>query len=226
MLRSLASLVAPPLCAVCGAPCDPQRALCAGCERRLARLQPVRSALPSGIEVISAAAYEGIAQEIVRRLKFASRLALAEVAAERMVRAWGATRTGWLIPVPAAPARERARGFDDAAMLARSVSKASPAARVLPCLARDDGPRQVRRTRDERTSDPPRVALASAPIPPGDLWLVDDVVRTGATLTACAHVLRESGAQRIRALTFARAEDNPSSGREDHLALSAERRSI
>jgi ComF family protein len=210
VLRSVASLVTPPLCAICGAPSDPQRALCAGCERRLARLRPVRSALPSGIEVISAASYEGIAQEVIRRLKFASRLALAKVAAERMVRAWGASRTGWLVPVPPAPARERARGFDGAAMLARIVAKESPGARVLPCLARDDGPRQVRRTRNERTADPPRVRLAhpSMTMPRGDLWLVDDVATTGATLTACAQVLRESGADRVRALTFARAKDN------------------
>ncbi|MEJ7875651.1 MAG: hypothetical protein WKF62_03250 [Solirubrobacterales bacterium] len=171
-------------------------------------MAPVRSALPGGIEVISATLYQGVAQEIVRRLKFASRLALAEVAAERMVRAWGATRTGWLVPVPAAPARERARGFDDAAILAGLVARACPEARVLPCLVRADGPRQVRRTREERTADPPRVSLArpSAGVPPGDYWLVDDVATTGATLTACARVLRESGAERVRALTFARAD--------------------
>jgi ComF family protein len=206
VLRQLASLVAPPLCAVCAQPCEPAGALCPGCERRLALLRPVRSTLPSGLEVISAAPYEGIAKEVVRRLKFASRLALAEVAAERMVRAWGATRTGWLIPVPAAPARERARGFDDAAMLARLVARECRNARVMPCLVRDDGPRQVRRSRAERIADPPRARLTH-PLPPGDLWLVDDVATTGATLTGCAHELRESGAERVRALTFARADN-------------------
>jgi len=158
--------------------------------------------------VISAAPYDGVARDIVRRLKFASRLALAEVAAERMVRAWGAGRSGWLVPVPAAPARERARGFDDAVILARLVTRECPEARGLPCLVRDDGPRQVRRTRDERTADPPRVRLARpfGAVPSSELWLVDDVVTTGATLNACARVLRESGAERVRALTFACAD--------------------
>jgi predicted amidophosphoribosyltransferase len=36
---------------------------------------------------------------------------------------------------------------------------------------------------------------------------VDDVATTGATLTGCAHELRESGAERVRALTFARADN-------------------
>jgi len=208
VLRQLASLAAPPLCSLCGAPCDPVLPLCSGCDRRLTRLRPVRSVLPGGLEVISAAPYDGIAQDIVRRLKFASRLALAEVCAERMVRGWGATRAGWLVPVPPAPARERTRGFDDAAILARHIARECPGAHVLECLARDDGPRQVKRSRGERTSDPPRVRLtdSSLRVPPGAVWLVDDVTTTGATLAACAHVLRLAGAERVRALTFARAD--------------------
>jgi len=209
VLRQLSSLVAPPLCAVCSHTCDPADSLCAGCERKLTRLPPVRSLLPGGLEVISAAPYEGIAQELVRRLKFSSRLALAEVAVERMVRAWGAAREGWLVPVPAAPARERTRGFDDAALLARLIAARCPLARNLPYLDRSDGPRQVRRSRIERTTDPPRIALSSksAVLPPGDVWLVDDVATTGATLTACARVLTEHGAESVSALTFARADN-------------------
>jgi predicted amidophosphoribosyltransferase len=183
--------------------------MCRSCAGKLARIPPLRSLLPGGLEVISAVRYESVAQELVRRMKFSSRLALAEVAAERMVRAWGATREGWLVPVPAAPARERARGFDDAAILARLVAESCAEARVLPCLARDDGPRQVRRTRHERTADPPRVSLLSESfvLSPGGFWLVDDVATTGATLAACARTLTDHGAKRVRALTFARADN-------------------
>jgi competence protein ComFC len=207
VLRAVASLVAPPLCALCGRACEHPDSICRPCDRRVAELRPTRFDLPSGLEVISAAPYEGVARELVTKMKFASRLTLAEVMAERMIRAWGATREGWLVSVPAAPARERVRGYDVAYALARLVSR-DTWAQVAPIIERDDGPRQVGRPRDERIADPPRVRLLSEKVrlPSDDLWLVDDVVTTGATLEACAAVLREAGAARVRALTFARAD--------------------
>ena len=210
MLRAVASLVAPPLCALCGRPCDYPDSICRHCERKVAALRPSRSTLPGGLEVISAAPYEGIARELVAKMKFASRLTLAEVAAERMLRAWGATREGWIVSVPPAPARERARGYDVAYVLARLMTH-DTWAQVAPVLERDDGPRQVGRPREERMADPPRVRLLSDKVvlPSESLWLLDDVVTTGATLTACARVLKEAGATRVRALTFARAQDQP-----------------
>ena len=208
VLRALASIVAPPLCAICARPCEPAATLCRGCERKLTRLRPQRTLLHGGLELISAAPYEGVARELTRRLKFSARLALAELAAERMARAWGAARPGYLVPVPPAPARERARGFDDAAILARLVARQCVSAQMLPCLVRADGPRQVKRSRSERTADPPRVFLArpSSVLPPGDIWLVDDVATTGATLASCARILAEHGAVKVGALTFARAD--------------------
>jgi ComF family protein len=221
VLRAVTSIVAPPLCALCGAPCDYSDAICRRCDRRLADLHATRSELSSGLEVISAAPYEGVARQLVTRMKFAARLTLVEVAAERMVRAWGATRRGWLVPVPAAPARARARGHDDAHALARSIQHASFGLVMLD-LARDDGPRQVGRPRAERVADPPRIRRINAKLPllGDDLWLVDDVVTTGATLDACAAVLREAGATRVRALTFARATDRPPLTRRDRLRSS------
>lgn len=208
MLRAVASLVAPPLCALCRDPCDYPDSICRHCEREVARLVATRTTLPGGLEVISAAPYEGIARELVTKMKFASRLTLAEVAAERMLRAWGATRNAWLVSVPPAPSRARARGYDTAYVLARLVARAAMVSQVSVCLARDDGPRQVGRPRAERIADPPRIRLLGPKVslPDDDLWLVDDVVTTGATLTACAEVLRSAGATRVRSLTFARAD--------------------
>jgi predicted amidophosphoribosyltransferase len=39
--------------------------------------------------------------------------------------------------------------------------------------------------------------------------LIDDVSTTGATLDACARVLKESGAREVRALTVARVVTQP-----------------
>ena len=207
VLRAVTSLVAPPLCAVCGDACEQQDRLCRGCDRELGRLRPDRSLLPGGLEVISAAPYDGIARRIVTRMKFGARLTLAEVAAERMVRAWGATRSGRLVPVPPAPARARARGYDTAYVLARLVALEAERSQVRACLSRDDGPRQVGRPRADRLADPPRIGIVGRGVNiPDDVWLVDDVATTGATLGGCAAILREAGATRVRALTFARAD--------------------
>ena len=208
MLKALTSLAAPPLCGICGAPCEPRDRICAGCRRELARLRPVRSALPGGLEVISSAPYEGIAREIVTKMKYSARLTLAEVAAERMVHAWGAARCGWFVAVPPAPSRRRARGYDNAHALAQLVARGTPGSQVSSCLERDDGPRQVGRARADRLADPPRIRPLGARVrlPAGHLCLVDDVVTTGATLQACAATLRGAGATTVQALTFARAE--------------------
>lgn len=208
MLRAVTSLVAPPLCALCAGACDYKDSICHHCEREVQALRPERATLASGLEVISAAPYEGIARDIVTKMKFAARLTLAEVAAERMLRAWGAAREAWFVSVPPAPARERSRGFDMAYVLARLIARDAGFSQVSVCLERDDGPRQVGRPRAERIADPPRVRLLSDKVrlPSDDLWLVDDVVTTGATLEACAGCLRQAGAARVRALVFARAD--------------------
>ena len=207
MLRTAASLIAPPLCALCADPCEYVDSLCRSCERRVARLHPVRDEV-GGIEIWSAASYDGVAREIVTKMKFSQRLTLAEVAAERMVRTVGAGRDVHCVPVPPSPARERTRGFDLAYALSRLITRECGWGQTILCLERDDGPRQVGRSREERKSDPPTVRPinASVPLLSDDLWLVDDVATTGSTLLSCAEVLGELGAKRVRALTFAHAD--------------------
>lgn len=207
MLRAAASLIAPPLCALCADPCEYADSICRMCERKVARLYPVRDEV-GGLEIWSAARYDGVAREIVTKMKFAKRLTLAEVAAERMLRTVGAGRDVYCVPVPPSPARHRARGFDLAYALSRLITRECRGQTIL-CLERDDGPRQVGRGREERKLDPPKIRPinASVPLPSDDVWLVDDVATTGSTLLACEEVLRQQhGARRVRALTFARAD--------------------
>jgi predicted amidophosphoribosyltransferase len=114
-----------------------------------------------------------------------------------------------LVPVPLHPARRVRRGFNQAALLAAAVGARSGLP-VSDCLERRSGaPAQVGRGRAARLAATDsggggvRLRAGSRP-PPSRAVLVDDVVTTGATLGACAAVLRAGGCRRVVALAYAR----------------------
>jgi predicted amidophosphoribosyltransferase len=158
---------------------------------------------PTGLDLaVSASPFDGVAREVVHGLKYARRLSLAQVAADAMVRALPSHEVAdAVVPVPAGPLRWRWRGFDPAEEIACAVA-ASTALPLIDCLRRGRGRRQVGRRKSDRLAHPPKV-WAEAPCPRHAL-LVDDVWTTGATLSACARVLREGGTRRVVALTMAR----------------------
>jgi predicted amidophosphoribosyltransferase len=146
--------------------------------------------------------HDGIAGELVRSLKFKRRLPLARTAAAAMLAGYPHDPRVPLVPVPASTLRHRWRGFDPATAIACELGKLTETP-VLPLLHRQDRKRQVGRPRSERLADPPQIT-AIAPGPPKAI-LVDDVITTGATLSACAAALRETGCTEILAIALARA---------------------
>ncbi|HXR60553.1 MAG TPA: phosphoribosyltransferase family protein [Solirubrobacterales bacterium] len=201
--KAVALALVPPLCAACGRSCRPEAALCNRCGRRLAAAEPLLGSGPPGLDKAwSSAPHEGVARELVAALKFRRLLPVAEVMAERIE--WLAPAqvlSGTIVPVPPAPSRMRRRGFDPAGELAAALAERLEA-RLECCLERRGGERQVGRRRAERIGHPPRIrAVAAAP---RSVLLVDDVLTTGATLTACARALRAAGSSRVVAVTFAR----------------------
>jgi predicted amidophosphoribosyltransferase len=202
-IRALASAVVPPLCAACGRACRPEAVLCNRCGRRLASAEPLLGLGPPGLDrVWSSAAHEGVARDLVAALKFRRLLPVAELMAERIH--WLAPANmlgGAIVPVPPAPLRTRRRGFDPTGELAGALAGLLDAP-LEPCLSRRGGARQVGRRRAERIAHPPRIrARCEAP---RSALLIDDVLTTGSTLTACAKALRDAGAIRVVAVTFAR----------------------
>lgn len=211
MLRDALSLLVPPRCPLCAAPVGAHERVCERCARAIRGR--VRSRV-AGLALVSAAPYEREARRLVARLKFTGHLGLAAEAAEAMLAACGEELPRVVVPVPAAPARLRRRGFDVGALLARRFAGAA-GIRAASCLRRGDGPRQVGRSRADRLRDAPRISATSEAadlVDVGGVWLVDDVVTTGATLLASAAALRSRGVEPAGALTFARSQGLGESG--------------
>jgi ComF family protein len=203
LLPRIGLALVPALCAACGRSCRFDAVVCTRCGRRLAGADPFFGNGPAGLDKAwSSAPYEGVARDLVAALKFRRLLTVADLMAERIE--WLAPAhmlSGTVVPVPPAPPRLRRRGFDPAGELASALA-ARLEAPLSNCLERRGGGRQVGKRRAERVGHPPRIHAKSAV--PRSVLLVDDVLTTGATLTACARALRAVGASRVVAVTFAR----------------------
>ena len=202
-LEAVVSCLVPPLCAACGRASRPDAVLCTRCSRRLGEAEPLSGGGPSGLDrAWSAAAHEGVARDLVVALKFRRLLPVAGEMAGRIARlAPPSVLSGAIVPVPTAPLRTLGRGFDPATELAAALAELA-GLEISPCLARSGAGRQVGRRRSQRIGRPPRLRLCGE-APPSAL-LVDDVLTTGATLSACAGALRRAGAIRVAAITFTR----------------------
>lgn len=114
-----------------------------------------------------------------------------------------------VIPVPLHPERLRARGFNQASVLAQSLSKSLRVPLDEVCLSRVSGSEKYRAGLDVkgRRETVARAFKVTHPrlIADEQILLVDDVFTTGATVSACAEALLEAGAKSVFVLTLARA---------------------
>jgi ComF family protein len=162
------------------------------------------------VEVIRAwGSYEGALEVAIQALKYRGHHFLADPLSELLHEAWCdgfSIGADLAVPVPLHPARQRDRGYNQAALLARAFGRRT-GVEIEPRLLRKlrNTPPQARRSRAERLTGLSRAFLARPEVKGAEVLLVDDVCTTGATLRACAAALRKGGATAVRALVLARA---------------------
>src|SRR5207302_8092970 len=103
-----------------------------------------------------------------------------------------------IVPVPLTRQRLRSRGFNQATLLAEHIAATLNATIAYGVLSRQERPAQQTLGRHERLMNLERAITCPQPdqVLGRRVLIVDDVVTTGATVSACAEALAQVGARR------------------------------
>lgn len=192
-------------CAKCGTPLIGEEAgpadLCEGCQRHPPAWDRGRAAM----------LYRGAARKVILGLKHGDRLDMVKPLAGWMATAGRPllAETDLIAPVPLHWRRLLRRRYNQSAELARRLAALSGKPAVVDLLTRrrfttpQEGMNRETRLRNQAGAflvTPRRVEAVRGKA----VLLIDDVLTSGATLSACADTLRAPGAARVDVLVLAR----------------------
>jgi competence protein ComFC len=202
--RAKVRFIQEPFCQRCGRPYEGDITTqfeCANCLEMEWHFQSARSAVVARDPVL----------EVIHRYKYQRALWFEPFLAELLIRAavpvLDQQKPSMIVPVPLHPTKQREREFNQADRLARRLGLAMRIPvnkrllrRVVPTRT------QTQLSRQERLANVHNAfAMRGGRRLNGErIVLVDDVLTTGATTSACARVLRAAGAGEVCVWTVAR----------------------
>jgi ComF family protein len=166
--------------------------------------------------------YDGTLRRLIHLLKYDGMRPLVKPLAQRLAGLLAeAGPVDLIIPVPLDRRRERQRGFNQAALVAAEIGR-------LSGIPLDDRAlRRIRATEGQTglTHNQRRLNVRGAfqvrhreAVAGRNIALIDDVITTGATASACALTLQRAGAARVAVLALARARRRIVDARADREA--------
>lgn len=197
--------VHPPYCPRCGLPYpsrDKEGHLCAPCLKERRYFEVHRTC----------ALYEGALKEAIHRFKYGGVFPLVSVFGDLLHPVFHSLSRDYpvdvMVPVPLHMRRLRERGFNQALLLVKELSKRTGIPYEERALKKiKDTPVQITLKKRERRKNLTRAFQVkdSEAIKEKAVMLVDDVYTTGTTVNECSRALCMAGAERVTVLTVARA---------------------
>ena len=206
LARLVLDAVAPLRCAGCDR--VSREAICTAC----AELLEAQS-VPPAVDLTWGRAYAGFTfagevREILHRGKFqGNRAALRRLAALAAARMDLSRRRlpDAIAAVPLGDRRRRRRGYNQAELVAGALAEVAEVPLLGGLVRVRETPPQASRGEAARQANVAGAfAWRGVELGGAAVWLVDDVLTTGATLGAAASVVRRAGARRVEAFVIAR----------------------
>ncbi len=220
------TLLFPPRCMQCHRSINTKEILCSTCHNLIKKipephcrrcLQPFES--PSGLirtchhclqqhyhfdQLYSVGSYDGLLAGLCKKLKFEKNISLAR-GLGRLCQPLIATHYDAIIPVPLHRKTLGQRGFNQSLLLAQQLTHGTNMSCNRHGLKKQlFTANQHKLSQEQRRKNLQETFKATHSFHGETCLLIDDVLTTGATASACAKILKQAGALRVDVLTVAR----------------------